>query len=362
MAARTRRIRSTPYRARSTRSKRLTSTLKRKAPYSKRSKSSRSVAWSSQSRSGRRNLPGRMNSDSGSSGFSKRSRKSAIPRGFKKILAPQIINSAVSGVIGCSINEQQPAMLVSYTGEQNTRWNYLLSQADTFDMQLVLQAIEPTTATVIANTNSYMTRRFMVKHVRAKYTLKNATNIPIEVVLYDIQPKRDIQTVSGQDPISMWNSGISNQSVNITGGAVDANAMVSRFPGSTPFQSQMFCQYWTVKKKTSFILHAGSEHCHYVNLRPKYPFNYELTRQTGFIRNLTTGVLAVIQGGVAQDATNTNLAGTSIAELAYTCEVQYSFTAMERSRTLYTQYNGLAGTASRVVLEDTDVVTTTAVV
>lgn len=352
---------STPFK-RTVRSKRSTTTRKRTVRFSPLSRSSRRGGWSSQSRSARRNLPGRMNSDNGSSGYSKRFRRSGIPRGFKKILAPQILNSAVSGVQIAPINAQKAFTLTSYTGENNVLSSYLISTQDTGDMNAILGANDPTAATTVAANNSYLTRRFMIKSVRAKYTLKNATNIPIEVVLYDVQPKRDMQNLTNNDPVTLWNFGMADQSVTLPGGAVDANSAQSAFPGSTPFQSQYFCQFWTVKRKSRFILHAGSEHVHWVNLAPKYPFNAELTRNMPLMRGVTTAVMAVIKGGVAQDGTNTLLAGTSIAELAYTCETQYSFTAMERSRTLFTQYNGLAGSASRTVLEDTDVITTTAAV
>lgn len=313
---------------------------------------------------GRNGGPGRQ-SDAGQSGcvVKSRGRRQLLPKGMKRILAPQVLNSTNSGTMLTIANRQFVTLLRAYVGSQNLSSPYLMAYQDNLDMQYSLSASE-FVPTGTAATNNYLTRKYMVKSIRAKYTMKNQTTTPIEVTLYDVVARRDSTVDTNRGPDSLWSFGVSDEAVNLPGPgggpaiANPSNAQTSSFPGAKPWQSQYFNQYWKVKKTTKFVLHPGSNHIHYITVAPKYPMNYELMKDLAIVRGLTTTLMAVIKGGVAQDSTVTGAVGSSAAELAYTTEIQYQFFAMEKSRTAYTQYNGFTGNASRTILEDTDAVTT----
>jgi len=191
--------------------------------------------------------------------------------------------------------------------------------------------------------------------------MKNMTTSPIVVTLYDCVAKRD-QTPSGSTitPTSAWNDGLSNEQ---TGLPQNSNGLQANFPGARPYASQKFCQWWTVKRSFNFVLAAGSTHTHYVSVVPGGMFNAELTNNLYFMHGLTTCVMAVIHGTVAQDPGTPFNVGYHAATMDVVAETHYTVKAMEKSRTGYTQFSTLplAGT-STVVAEDTDVVQTAAAV
>lgn len=279
-------------------------------------------------------------------------RKNKYMRGFKRILAPQILNSVCGGSISTVANRQTPAQLLAYTGSGGFNSTYLMSLVDNGDMAQVLSALDPAT-TVSGSNLTGNTRRYMIDSIRAKYQLKNQTTIPITVTLYDCVARRD-NTSDSFSPTFAWTQGIADEAVNV--GSNQVNAQGSQFPGAKPFQSQLFCQRWKVKRGTTFILHPGATHCHYITIKPSGLCNFEYTGKNAYIKGLTTCLMAVLKGGVAASSLNAADVGESIAEVQYVTETQYKFKAMEKSRTALTQFNTLAGLADRTINEDTDTI------
>lgn len=300
-----------------------------------------------------------MQSDAGVSGFSMRFRpRNKFLKGFKKILAPQIINSVTQGNVRVPVSRQTAILLNAYTGAAAAT-PYLCGSVDLADCQAVLGATEPSPATQTSpnNTTSF-TRRMMMQAIRAKYTLKNATNTPIEITLYDVTSRRDQQSLT-LSPITSWDNGLVDQSITIPG-VTPQNPLNSSFPGAKPFQSQNFCQTWKVKRVSHFVLGAGSTHQHYVTIKPGGLINNEYCRQFAALKGLTTAVMAVVKGSVAQDTTTPFNVSFAPCELDFVCETSYRFTAMEKSRTGFTQFSSLPATMTTpsTVLEDSDIVQT----
>lgn len=272
-------------------------------------------------------------------------------RGFKRVLAPQVLNSVCGGFITTAANIQTPNLVNLYTGLSGAS-KYLMSLGDNADMCTVLQALDP--ATTVSGQSSTNTRRYFVDSVRSKIQLKNQTTVPITVTLYDVSARRDNGTDSF-DPLLVWSAGLGDQFVNV---GTTANIQGNQFPGARPFQSQAFCQRWVVKASKTFILHPGATHCHFITIRPKGLLNAELTRLNSYVKGLTTALICVIKGGVAASTAATSLVGESLARLDYVTETQYKFRAMEKSRTAMTQFNTLSGNADRTINEDQDTVIT----
>lgn len=303
----------------------------------------------------------RLQSDAGVSAWrSKTGRTQA--KGFKRMkIAPQILNSVLQGRITSALSRQAVENFNLYSGVGGSVVPTLLSGPnDIADMNTVLFATETIPAQQGAAGNSTATtRRMMVESVRCKVTMKNHTNSPIDVTLYDIVPKRDEpRSLDGVKPNFRWQSGLLNESVTIVGTA-NQNAQSVSFPGAKPFQSQEFCQFFTVKKVTHFVLGAGTEHIHYITIKPKFLFNNAFTASENLIARLTHYLMGVIKGPIAHDSgTGPTQVSYAPAVLDYITETQYRFRALEKNRTAYQQYSILPATltAPQTVLEDADLV------
>lgn len=281
-------------------------------------------------------------------------------KGFKKILAPQVLNAVIQGRITSVVSQQTPTDVQLYNGA-TAQTPFLCGSVDLTDCQSILGATEPTAATQgAAGNGTAATRRMWLQSIDCKITFKNQTNTPVDVVLYDCVARRDGQSTSS--PYFAWTGGLVDENVAVVPG--NANALSARFPGAKPFQSQLFCQEYNVRRTAKFVLGAGSNHIHTISIKPKYLISNERVRNFNFFKGLSTSLLAVVKGGVVQDTTTPFNVAYGSAEVDYISEVQYKFSAFERSRTAYTQYSSLPATLTvqGTILEDTDVVAAVATV
>lgn len=318
-----------------------------------------------QTKVARRNWGGQLGSQTGVASdtgmsFVKRHfrTKKRFMRGLRKILAPQFLQSVCQTRISTPIGTQGVFDVQAYTGSGagTSTGPVLLGQQDTRDMQSILGLFE-TSAGSTANT-----RRMMVKSAVANYRIRSATNMPIKITLYDCWYRRDRQGTLLL-PSQAWANGLLNENVTILGNP-NNNSQGNTFAGATPFQSQLFCQVFKVAKVTKFTLHAGSEHMHRVSIKPGGTLSQEYTSNWFAYKGLSYVLMAVIEGPVIQDSTAPFNVSYGIAEADIICETKYNFTALERSRTGYTQYSTLplSLTTPQGVTEDTDLVTPVAVV
>lgn len=308
---------------------------------------------------GKIRIGGQLGNDSGISHFRRLFRtKKKFLRGYKKVLAPQILNSVVSTrLFNSAANTQAVFVPLAYSGAAGSVGllnQYLISTTDMGDCMSILGIPE----TVVGNTAR--TRRMLLESVKARYRFKNQTNVPVTLTLYDVVARRDFFTTA-LDPISAWTTGLTDQQVSLIG-VPNSNAQTDLFPGSTPFQSQKFCQMYKVRKTKKFVLHAGSEHDHYVHLNAGGILNNEYITNWVQYRGLTYCLMVVVEGAVVDDAVGAaSNVGISGAGVDCVCETRYKFTAVERARTMFTQYNALPTLgAQNTVLEDTDAVTAVA--
>lgn len=289
--------------------------------------------------------------------------KTKFMKGFKKVAAPTFLNCALSQRLllgGLSLSgEQNPFELDSWKGGTGVAEPVHFGPAMMTDVQNALAAIEPTPATQNSAGNlTAATRKIFIKSCTTAYTMKNVTNSPVRVVLYDCVLRRDQQVLVR--PSTVWNDGVLDEAVTVPGAGTITNARTFRIPGATPFQSQKFCQYFKVRKVTKYELHPGSIHVHRVTTKPGGLLSNELTTNF-YMRGLATYVMAVVTGGIEDDATTTLGAGTvstSAFAVDVVTETRIEATTFERSRSAYVQWNTLAtGTtyaAQNIMNEDLD--------
>nr|UTM74975.1 capsid protein [Tick-associated circular DNA virus] len=304
-------------------------------------------------------------SDSSTSGLKMvfRTRKKYL-KGMKRILAPQILNSVPPGLhVTSATSRQSTTSLNMYQGSSGLRSTYVFSAADVADMFAILRATDPTPASTTGGVQTTATRKMMVKSVKTKTVLKNMTNSPVQITLYDCVLRRDVSSTGAIiPPEDTWQAGLANETVLIPG-APNTNAQLQQMPGAKPFQSQQFCQYWKVKRSKTFVLHTGSEHIHYITIKPGGLFSAEYNTRFNGYKGLTTALLMVLKGPIADDAVADPNRGVGYGASAVSVITEYTanFTCMERSSTNYTQFNvlptaGIVNTA----LEDVDTISTIA--
>lgn len=270
---------------------------------------------------------------------------------FKKILAPQYMDTAAFDALATTSGLQNvKSVNLTYIGTAATP--ALFSKTDMGNCFQILNAQDPASP-IVPNTNS-TTRRMMVKQVISTTRIKNMTNMPVKITLYDCTPRRDQNSTTVGLPETTWANGVLDEALAL---ANNTNAQLDQMPGATPFQSEQFCQAYRVLKVTKFELHPGSEHKHFISVKPKGLFNAELQNNWNYYRGLTRFLLVVVEGGIVDTAGATNIVSTSDAKIDFVTTVRYSFTAMEKSKTGFTQYNGLPAIAfasQQLILEDTD--------
>lgn len=281
--------------------------------------------------------------------------------GYKKALGPRHVLSAVSSRINSSptLGSQIVNIPPSFTGDGVNNFLQVLSSSDLPTLYANLDSDETVPG---AASTTVRTERMNIKYIKLKYTLKNQTNVPVTIQFYDIIAKRDTassQTFFGgattMDPQTLFTTGINNENVGSSSG------LTSTFPGATPFMSERFCQYYTVKKVTKFTLHAGTEHVHYVKLKPSMLFNREISTSQYNIRKNTYWPMLIIKGDVVNDSTTTTIVTYSSWSVDVIAEYHAEFESLAKNRTVWTANSTLANAVvanQETILEDTDAMQT----
>lgn len=294
-----------------------------------------------------------------------RGRKSGVPRGFHKVFAVQRINSLSDTTIVGLRNQQSVAMLNQFSVNPGAFSPYIYmggstnTPRDMLQSDLMLRLLDSAySGPLVVGQDLTLQRKWMSLGVRVKHRIKNQHNFPVKVTLYDVVARRDLtdeaQTpqLGDEEPITLWTRGIQAKNVNAL------NLLHASFPGSTPYQSEIFCKFWTIGKRTTFMLHPGSEHHHFVAVKPHYMFNVSDWRGLQAKRGLTTGVMCVLEGGIGTDTLLGGEAQLSAGKLAVVSTYSHKFQAYERSRPTMQQFMGLTEGEQpiRAVLEDSDIV------
>lgn len=276
-------------------------------------------------------------------------------RGFRKILAPRYIMCNSQSRITTLLSRQEAGVPPVVNDGVGVSRPGAVGFLDTELMWRNLEVSEPTPGADWED--SLRTRRLLLHYCKVQYRMKNNTRVPIMVTLYDIIARRDVPINSGDaeaNPNTAWIEGMNDENVT-TGGSSTAT---TDFPGSTPFMSEQFVNYFVVKNTRKFMLHAGSEHIHHVNLVYNKILNRALTRLQENMRGLTYYCMIVVQGGIVADPTSPFLNAYSTAELDIVTEARWKFQAVEKSFTNYQQYTVLPTAVANqgTVIEDTDAV------
>lgn len=210
-------------------------------------------------------------------------------------------------------SDQESAVLASKPNEQSSHsWSHL----NVSRLKAIRNLITVTDRPV----------RYVVSEYQSIFTITNGTTAPMELDVYDITLKRDTlqsqYTTSlgtyalGPYPDLYWKIGSQIQS-NIA----PAGSQPADYLGTSPFDTDLFRQYFNVKKRSVITLPQGAIHRHAVLQKPNFVvtdallLNYNLTDimglssftmfvQRGFpTGDLTSGTLlsggALLNSGIA---------------------------------------------------------------
>lgn len=161
-------------------------------------------------------------------------------------------------------------------------------------------------------------------YTESKFTNQEKGNV--ELVLYDIIPKRDISNAAlagNYDVLSSWNVGLND--VTYANNAGSASTPGKSNLGSTPFDSVLFCQYYTVIKKTKVMMSQGSSHIHRVRTVWNGMLDHSFSEAYTYLRGKTIITLAVINGMPLNDqTTKTNIAvGVATVDVVTNSRIVY---------------------------------------
>lgn len=212
----------------------------------------------------------------------------------------------------------------------------------------------------IASTGSDSGVRFVLESYISEMTFTNASNASIEFELYDVVPKRDIIGVSNYNapsgsvlaipgtPDQYWEAGS-----RINGNQLVTPVPPSKIPSAVPSDSQLFRDYFYVKRKTSVILTQGGIHRHVVTNKMNFLVDDSMIlldqRERRGLKGLTTYTM-LVQRGLPATVTQPTMAPQAvlpISQLAFVATRRFKYTfVQDNSNGLYPSNNLLTTLAT----------------
>lgn len=179
--------------------------------------------------------------------------QTSLVRNIKRIGAPNVYLINTSGIYKSS------AGLQNYTSFEHIG-------------SLLMNGIR----TNISSAATAVAARFVLEDYQSQFMLTNCGTNPIEVDIYDVQAKRVVPPgmtynqgglayVINGDPTDYWAQGATIQAQG-----APASQSPAQFYSSSPFDSQLFRDYFVVKKRTLIALPQGATHRHEVLQKPNY--------------------------------------------------------------------------------------------
>jgi hypothetical protein len=148
--------------------------------------------------------------------------------------------------------------------------------------------------------------QMFLQSMTAELQIRSACTYTSNLTVYDIVPRRDCYTAVIGDPLTAWSTGIVDELA----------AGLYTDIGSTPIQSDLFCQFFEIVNTHKVEILPGGTYTHKVYSEPNIKLHNEvLSRVTSAIRKVTVFTLLVLSGGPAHDSTTKTQVSSSAASL-----------------------------------------------
>lgn len=277
-------------------------------------------------------------------------RRYRLPKGMKRMLGARFIRSITATRLEAPSGGQQSTANVNLFTNGLATFPYAMGNADTEAMGVNLFADAPATGI------SPFTLKWKIERLVIESRIKNMTNVPVQIRLYDMVVRRDAVAATN-DPLTAWTQGLTDEAAPGVG-----STLGRAFPGAEPFESRFFCETFKVLKKTTFHLGPGSEHLHKISGNPPYINDRSLTSRYSWLAKRTRFLMIVVEGGVTDQGPVPAPFGVNYSKHAVDIVTEYKvkFYGLEKSRTIYSAFtdlvNILAGN-EMTITEDTDAAT-----
>jgi len=187
--------------------------------------------------------------------------------------------------------------------------------------------------------NASEATRFLLEHMHGTLMLSSASVFSTTVTLYDVIARRDLPTSAIGDPVNAWSTGLTEE------GAGSYQTI-----GSTPFESELFNQFYKVVQTTEVDIPSGGVHRHVVDFRPYAVIHQDVVNQQyggalnagGGIRGITCFTLVKYHGSPAHDSTTNTAVTISPASLDAVQSFDIQFRGLLQANVSWQRKNNLA--------------------
>lgn len=208
----------------------------------------------------RRNPPKGLPSDKGVSFFNYSFKSQRLPKSIYK----QMIGNQ-------QWLRQEGFQMKGGVGRQVVYGGTALAVGTQFDLQSIRDKIVP----VVGGVRDPRTVRIFLRSARNVIHMRNQTNAPIKVKLFDIMTKRSPTSTTNNIPVNAWIKGIADDS-----GDGANHLLVGQMPGQSP----EFRTYYRIVRERVLELQPGAFHEHF------FKVNYNKMLSTTALDNLATGI------------------------------------------------------------------------
>lgn len=159
------------------------------------------------------------------------------------------------------------------------------------------------------------TGRFYVHFVEAEMKLTNSSNVGITLDIYEIVPRGDYDMTNTDitSPLKCWDNGYIDESpAGITGST--QSVLTSSVYGVKPMDSDLFTEYFVVKKIFPIELPASTTHVHKSRYNISRTFDSSSIQNSslyGSIKHFTKWVLVIARGNPVHSSADSDIVGSS---------------------------------------------------
>lgn len=147
------------------------------------------------------------------------------------------------------------------------------------------------------------TKQLFIQSLTANSSIQNAGNFPIQLTMYDVTYKREMDASDAQtfSPELAWNNGEIQQ----------GNALGASMIGSYPTRVDLFTENYKVNKITTKYLAAGAVHQHVLQIEPNKRVSYNRVNTSIRYANLSHATMIVAKGLPCDTSGNTTFIDSS---------------------------------------------------
>lgn len=153
------------------------------------------------------------------------------------------------------------------------------------------------------------------------------------LIIYDIMARKDIGSGSViGNPTAAWAQGVADE----------GTSSALQFLGSTPWQTDVFNQYYKVCQKTNVVLAAGATHVHNIRLNPNRLISSSYATYTPqAFADLTYWTFIEIHGSPANDVTTQTQVSVGVAGLNVIWDQEQTIKQIQKATPTLTTGNSL---------------------